>query len=86
MDLAETTIIRCEACSGLDHAIAIAVGYPGAAPDLGGIDAERAQEIVVAMQCSTCAHSQLGWQLRLREPYALRGDEEWLRAIQGRFR
>jgi hypothetical protein len=85
-NVAGLTSIACASCGEGRGAAAIAIGYRGAVPPLGSLDAERAQQIAVAMRCSRCKTEWLAWQLRLAEPYPVRGDEDWLRAIQGRFR
>jgi hypothetical protein len=76
----------CRSCDGKLHYAAVAVGYPGPVPPLGGIEAERAQELAVALRCRACHHVFVAWQLALPAPYPAHPDEEWLQAIQGRFR
>jgi hypothetical protein len=61
----------------------IGIGYPGAVPAVGTVDAERAVEIVVISHCKTCGKSWTAWTLRLPEPPLIQGNESWLRRIQG---
>ena len=78
--------VRCPACAEPFHSAAVAVGYPRPVPPRGTLEAEQAQEIAVALRCTKCRHEHIGWHLALPAPYPARADEEWLRAIQGRFR
>jgi len=73
-------------CGSRFHGAAIAIGYPRPTPPLGGIEAERAQEIAVALHCTQCHTEYIGWHLRLPEPRPVSADDPWLRNIQGRFR
>jgi hypothetical protein len=76
--------VRC-ACGESRHSAGVAIGYPTPAPPLGSIEAERAQEIAVALRCTPCGNVYLGWHLRLPKPYPVKPGDPWLRAIQGRL-
>jgi hypothetical protein len=70
---------------GSDHAnrIAIGIGYPGDVPQLGTLDVERAQEVVVAAECQSCKTIGSRWNRWLSRLPKIEGDEPWIRVIQG---
>jgi hypothetical protein len=86
MSVADASSVGCPTCAESRHAVAIAIGYAAPVPALGSLDAERAQEIVVALRCAGCRAEHIGWRLLLPEPYPVNSDDDWLAAIQGRFR
>jgi len=63
--------------------LAIGIGYAGVVPPNGTIDAERAVEIVVISHCKGCETIWPVWTLRLTSPPEIKGNESWLRRIQG---
>jgi len=76
--------IRCS-CGNSHYSAAVAIGYPILTPPLGSLDAERAQEIALALHCTSCGNEYIGWTLRLPAPYPVNAGDPWLRSIQGRF-
>jgi hypothetical protein len=63
--------------------VIVGIGYPGAIPPLGTIDVERALEVVVAVARPGCDVVEVVWEVHLDEPPRIRGDEPWIRRIQG---
>lgn len=63
--------------------VAVAIGYPGEVPMLGTLDAERAQEFVIASRCVECRALFVSFQRALAAPPVITGEELWLARIQG---
>ncbi len=75
--------VRCPRCSKSAFSVAVSVGYGDAPlPQLGTMEAECAKEVVVFCLCG-CGERFTGWSLRLPSPFKARGDEPWLKRVQG---
>jgi hypothetical protein len=66
-----------------DGAMAVGIGYPGAVPELGTLEVERAQELTLAVRCRRCDTIFLAFHLRLPAPPTITGREPWVKGIQG---
>lgn len=65
------------------HAVVFGIGYPDRVPELGTLDVERAQELLIAMRCIDCSNEGIWWSQRLPAPPPIEPWEGWLRDIQG---
>ena len=81
--LASSNVVRCDCGAERDFRLAIAIGYPGDVPALGTVSAECAQEVAIAGHCGRCQKVTTLWRLTRTQPPIVRGDETWIKRIQG---
>jgi len=80
---ADSNPVYCDCGAEWRFRLAIAIGYPGEVPVLGTVSAECAQEVIIAGQCGRCNRITTLWRLTLAQPPSIRGDEAWVKRIQG---